>query len=143
MIEAFYSAYNSHDAVAAASLYAPDGRHREVAQDRVVEGATALQEALEHFFKCFPDAIWTPVTVVAESDQAAVAYVLTGTLQAPLGPFEPHHQQLRLDGLHLFRTSPSGIVETTDYWDSGTFARQMRTRGQSDGSHRPAFDEVA
>lgn len=126
LIENFYSAYNSHDSAAAASLYRPDGRHREVAQDRVIEGPAALQDTLEHFFKCFPDANWTPVTVVAESDRAAVAYVLTGTLQAPLGPFEPNRQQLRLDGVHLFQTSQSGISETADYWDSGTFARQMR-----------------
>lgn len=127
VIDAFYVAYNGHDAAAAASLYASDGRHREVAQNRVVEGPTALQETLERFFVCFPDAIWTPVTVVAERDRAAVAYVLTGTLQAALGPFDPRNQQLRLDGVHLFETSPSGIVETADYWDSGTFGRQMKT----------------
>lgn len=125
-IEAFYSGYNGHDAVAAAGLYAPYGRHREVAQDRVVEGVGALRDTLEHFFTCFPDANWKPVTIVVEDDRAAVAYVLTGTLHAQLGPFEPHDQRLRLDGLHLFQTSPSGIVSTADYWDSGTFARQMQ-----------------
>ena len=126
LIDDFYAAYNGHDSAAAASLYGPDGKHLEVAQDRVVEGSAALQETLEHFFKCFPDANWTPHTLVAESDRAAVAYVLTGTLEAPLGPFEPNGLQLCIKGVHLFHTSPLEILETADYWDSGTFARQMK-----------------
>ena len=126
-IDAFYSAYNDHDPNAAASLYGPEGRHREVAQERLIEGRGAIRDTLEHFLRCFPDATWAPAAVLVDGHRAAVAYVLTGTLQAPLGPFEPHEQQLRLEGLHLFHLSPLGIVETADYWDSGTFGRQMRT----------------
>jgi ketosteroid isomerase-like protein len=64
-------------------------------------------------------------TIVSDSE-AAVTYVLTGTLQQRLGPFEPQGQKLELRGVHVFEVDGGLIRQTEDYWDTGTFGRQMR-----------------
>jgi steroid delta-isomerase-like uncharacterized protein len=123
---AFLAAYNGHDADAAAALYAPDGRHVEVAQGQTREGRAAIHAGLGDFLASFPDAHWEPDAVIAADDGVAIPYVLTGSLQAPLGPFAAQGQRVEFRGVHVLRVSDGEIVESCDYWDSGTFGRQMR-----------------
>jgi steroid delta-isomerase-like uncharacterized protein len=126
-IEAFYAAYNSGDVDAAVELYAADGSHVEIAQGRVASGRDEIGAGLRSFLEAFPDARWEPERTIVAGDQAAVPYLLTGTLRQQMGPFEPAGQRLELSGVHLFTLSGGAIESTQDYWDSGTFARQMRS----------------
>jgi steroid delta-isomerase-like uncharacterized protein len=125
---ALLAAYNDRDAFAAAALYALDGEHYEVAQRASRRGREALRASLEGFFGAFPDARWQVSRSVLDAQACAIAYRLTGTLAAPLGPFRPAGQQLDIEGILLIEidTSNDQIARSSDYWDSGTFARQMR-----------------
>jgi len=127
ILAAFYDAYNRGAPDDAAALYEPDAAHSEVAQGRSARGRDAIASGLRHFLTSFPDARWEPERRIVDGADAAVAYRLTGTLQAPLGPFEPAGQKLDLRGVHVFRFGDGGIAATDDYWDSGTFGRQMRS----------------
>jgi steroid delta-isomerase-like uncharacterized protein len=124
--EAWCGAYNAHDVQRVASLYAVDGRHVEVAQGRAAEGREEIRQGLDAFLTAFPDAHWAQDQVIAMATGAAIAYTLTGSLQRQLGPFDAHRQELELRGVHLLQLSGPQIVESRDYWDSATFARQMR-----------------
>lgn len=126
LLDAFYAAYEARDPEAAAALYAEDGEHREIAQASVRTGRAQIAEGLGRFLAAFPDARWRVRSSVLNGARAAVAYELTGTLSAGLGPFEPRGQRLSLLGLHLFELCGGEIRSTEDYWDSGCFARQMR-----------------
>jgi predicted ester cyclase len=124
-IAALYAAYNRQDAAAAASIYTESGTHLEVATGRINTGPVAVRVGLTGFFKAFPDAKWTPMRIIAHGSSAAVSYLLTGTLTARIGPFEPCGQVLKLKGVHLFEFDGDKIAAAEDYWDSGTFGRQM------------------
>jgi steroid delta-isomerase-like uncharacterized protein len=124
-IAALYAAYNRQDAATAASTYTDSGTHLEVATGRISTGPVAVRVGLIGFFKAFPDAKWTPTRVIAHGSSAAVSYLLTGTLRARIGPFEPCGQVLKLKGVHLFELDGDKIAAAEDYWDSGTFGRQM------------------
>ena len=126
LIDAFYAAYDARDPAAAAALYAEDGEHREVAQGSVRSGRAQIASGLERFLEAFPDARWRVRSSLVEPRRAAVAYELTGTLNAQLGPFEPRGQRLELRGVHLFELGDGLVRVSEDYWDSGSFARQMR-----------------
>jgi steroid delta-isomerase-like uncharacterized protein len=126
LIDAFYAAYDARDPAAAAALYAEDGEHREIAQSSVRTGRAQIAEGLGRFLEAFPDARWRVRNSLLNGARAAVAYELTGTLSTQLGPFEPRGQRLSLLGLHLFELRCGEIGSTEDYWDSGSFARQMR-----------------
>jgi steroid delta-isomerase-like uncharacterized protein len=126
LAERLYAAYNRHDAQAAAGLYAAGGRHEEIAQGRVAEGRDEIRDGLERLFTSFPDVRWEPVRTIADGDTTAVEYVMSGTLQAKLGPFQPAGQRLTLRGIHVVIADGHEIAATLDYWDSGTFFKQMK-----------------
>lgn len=121
-------AYNEHDARAASALYRPDGKHHEIAHGSVRSGHRALEDSLTAFLRTFPDAHWEIRGAALDTPLAAVSYRLTGVLAAPLGPFEPRGQRLDLRGVMVALAEPNDarIARTEDYWDSATFARQMR-----------------
>jgi steroid delta-isomerase-like uncharacterized protein len=127
-LAALLDAYNAHDAATAVALYRDDGEHREIAQGGSHRGHHELRSSLEHFLAAFPDAHWEPVGVTGGASLAAAPYRLTGTLSAPLGPFVPTGQRLDIEGVMVACVDDerSLIAWTADYWDAGTFARQMK-----------------
>lgn len=128
IVERFLSAYNAHDVDAAVALYAPDGEHREIAQGSARSGHAALADGLRHFLACFPDARWEVERVVGDASTAVATYTLTGTLQQQLGPFSPAGQKVEIQGAMVLALDGDQIAWSADYWDGGTFARQMRVQ---------------
>jgi steroid delta-isomerase-like uncharacterized protein len=108
------------------ACYAEDGCHVEVAQGRFAEGREQIAAGLRSFVESFPDAHWAVERTIVGDGEAAVTYLLTGTLQARLGPFASNGQKLEIRGVHVFAFDGDAIRRTEDYWDSGTFGRQMR-----------------
>lgn len=129
LVSALYEAYNAGDAEAAGALYAPGGRHVEIAMGNERTGPSAIAEGLGGLLAAFPDAHWRERTRLVAGDSAAVTYVLTGTLQRPFGSFEPAGQRLELPGAHVLRVGADGIEVCEDYWDAAGFGRQMRASG--------------
>lgn len=129
VVSALYDAYNAHDTAAVAALYAPGGRHVETASGNERAGGSAIAKGLATMLKAFPDARWYELKRVCNAERAAVTYILTGTLSAPFGPFEPAGQRLELRGVHVIDVGPEGIELSEDYWDSATFGRQMKPAG--------------
>ena len=128
LLAALLTAYERHDAAAAARLYAPDGIHEDVAQGTVKRGPEAIGRGLAGFLESVPDLTWRPQTIVADERAAAVAYVATGTLRRPLGPYAPHGQRLRIPGLLTIAVADGAIAASHDYWDRETLHRQLSAR---------------
>jgi predicted ester cyclase len=126
LARALHAAYNAHDPEAAAALYAADGRHVEIATGGGRSGPAAIGAGLAGLLAAFPDAHWEAAAFIASGDLVAVPYLLTGTLQAPFGPFEPVGQRLALAGVHVVHARDGAIAVCDDYWDAGTFSRQLR-----------------
>jgi steroid delta-isomerase-like uncharacterized protein len=126
LVARLWEAYNAHDARAAAGLYRDDATHHEVAQGRTATGPTQIADGLGRFLQAFPDARWEPQPAILSDGRAAVPYRLTGTLEAPLGPFRTPGQKLDLEGVFVIETDHAHILATADYWDAATFGRQMQ-----------------
>jgi steroid delta-isomerase-like uncharacterized protein len=126
VVDRFWAAYNAHDAVGAAALYRADGTHSEIAQGRQVRGPEEIAAGLTKFLDSFPDARWEPRRRIVSDGSAAIAYRLTGTLAAPLGPFREPGRKLDLEGVLVIESTDSEISATADYWDAATFTRQMQ-----------------
>ena len=121
-----YDAYNRHDAAAVARLYAPDGSHEDVAHGRPRLGPGAIADGLRRFFGWFPDARWEPSLRIADRRGAvAVTYLLTATLQQPMGPIAARGQPLSLRGVQVLHLRDGLISRSEDYWDAATFHRQI------------------
>ena len=121
-----YAAYNRHDPAGVGALYHAEGTHRDIAQDRTIHGPAAIAEGLRRFFTWFPDAHWEPRSqIVDPGGLVAVTYLLTATLQAPMGPVPARGQRLSLHGVHVLQPDGDRIRASEDYWDAATFHRQM------------------
>ena len=127
VLQALYEAYNAGDAAAAASLYAEDGTHVDIAAGKPKSGRAAIAKGLEGFFAAFPDARWTADVLAAADGHAFGRYVLTGSLHQDMWSFEARGQRLELAGVHVIECKDGQIVKSEDYWDAGTFQRQMNT----------------
>jgi steroid delta-isomerase-like uncharacterized protein len=125
--EALLGAYNEHDLAAVAACYRDDATHVDVASGRPKVGPDAIAGGLGYLLTAFPDAAWHAEAAVEQGDVTAVRYRLTGTLQSAFGGFEPHGQALDLPGVLWLELSAGAIAHSVDFWDSGSFTRQMRT----------------
>ncbi|GAA3811607.1 ester cyclase [Streptomyces chiangmaiensis] len=123
-----YEAYNHHDPLAVARLYDAGATHEEIAQGSSRQGPEAIADGLRRFFQWFPDAHWQPQTQITDPNgPVAITYLLTATLQAPMGPLAARGQRLSLRGVHVLHLGGELIRGSADYWDAATFHRQMNT----------------
>lgn len=123
-----YDAYNRHDPSAVGRLYVADATHEDIAQGYTRTGAAAIAEGLGKFFGWFPDAHWEPGCQITDANgQIAVTYVLSASLQSAMGPLVARGQKIRLRGVHVLHVKDELIQRTEDYWDAGTFQRQIQS----------------
>jgi len=126
VIVRLYEAYNAHDAVAVAKLYAAEATHEDIVQGKPKRGSNEIAAGLARFFEWFPDARWAPQHQAIGGDgNAAVSYLLTATLKSQMGPIAPRDQAIALRGVHLLQIRDGLIRRSEDYWDAATFQRQL------------------
>jgi steroid delta-isomerase-like uncharacterized protein len=126
LLKALVDAYNRHALSELIDLYDPEGIHEDVAGRRRKKGPVAIATGLGRFLQAVPDAHWAVDHVVGSPTGAVAAYVFQGTLRQSLGDVEPRGQVIRLDAVLLVSVRDGLITRSRDYWDSGTFARQLR-----------------
>ncbi|MCB4769845.1 nuclear transport factor 2 family protein [Ancylobacter sp. Lp-2] len=124
-VEAFYAAYNAHDAVAAAALYTEDGWHEEAHNGARREGREALKAGLDRFFGFIVDAHWQPRERIDAGPRVAVVYTLTGRLGVDIKGRPTRGLAIELKGAHLFDIADGRLLGTCDYWDPAMFQRQI------------------
>jgi steroid delta-isomerase-like uncharacterized protein len=121
-----YDAYNRHDPAGAAKLYAANATHEDIAQGRPKTGPDDIAAGLGKFFGWFPDAHWEPQSAIVGADgREASTYLLTATLQAPMGPVAARGQKIALRGVHFLELRDGLITRSEDYWDAASFQRQL------------------
>jgi steroid delta-isomerase-like uncharacterized protein len=132
ILEALFLAYDAHDLSRVASLYAADATHIDVAAGRPKEGRDHIVDGLTSFMSGFPDARWTPAGSATGEGIAFAQYVVTGSLQQDLWSFDAAGQRLELAGVLVLHCADGLIHRSEDYWDAGTFRRQMTHNHQGD-----------
>ncbi|MFK4771660.1 nuclear transport factor 2 family protein [Rhizobium sp. ZW T2_16] len=127
IVDAFYRAYNDHDALAAVRLYAEDGRHDEIAFGAARQGYEELRKGLEGFFAMMPDVCWRERERIRSADHVAILYEMTGTfLPRPKeGASLPSARSVTLEGLHMLEIRDGRITVSQDYWDKAEFLAQI------------------
>lgn len=126
LLRALVDAYNRHALDELLELYDPEGVHEDVAGGRRKRGPAKIAAGLERFLRAVPDAHWAVARVAGTANGAVAPYVFHGTVRERLGDAEPRGQVIRLDAVLLLHARDGRITRTRDYWDSATFARQLR-----------------
>lgn len=125
ILKALFQAYDAHDLDRVGTLYAADATHVDIAAGRPKQGRAGIVDGLASFFTGFPDARWAVSASATGGGRAFGQYLLTGTLQRDLWSFNAFGQQLKLGGVIVLHCTNGLISRSEDYWDAGTFRRQM------------------
>ncbi len=83
--------------------------HPELAEP--VRGLKILEQKIGHMVRAFPDMCFDPVDTVAEGDQVAVRFKLTGTHRGPLGPVPPTGRAIVQSGMAVYDLRDGKIAE--------------------------------
>jgi steroid delta-isomerase-like uncharacterized protein len=87
------------------------------------------RKGFESFFTAlkagFPDAKIAPETLVADDDQVAVAYTLSGTHEGAFQGIEPTHRRIEVRGVQIGRFEDGRIVERWGASDELGILRQL------------------
>ena len=85
VIEAYFAAWDAHDAQAVMDLYTPDGTYEDPATEGPLSGQ-AISDYADGLFTAFPDLKLELISQASTSiGQIAVPWLLFGTHQGPLG----------------------------------------------------------
>jgi len=127
IVDAFYRAYNDHDADAAVGLYLEAGRHEEIAFGTERCGADGLSKGLSGLFSMMPDVQWRERERIRSAAHIAILYQMTGTfLPRPKeGAEPPPPKAVSLNGLHVLEITDGRISVSRDYWDKAEFLAQI------------------
>lgn len=137
ILESLFQAYDAHDLERVGALYAADATHVDIAAGRPKQGRAGIVAGLASFFTGFPDARWAVSASATSGGRAFGQYVLSGTLQTDLWSFDAGGQRLELGGVLVLHCTNGLISRSEDYWDAGTFRRQM-TDNQMTPDHQGA-----
>jgi steroid delta-isomerase-like uncharacterized protein len=92
------------------------------------------KEGMEKFysevFHAFPDANFNVDRVIAEGNEAACMFLLTGTQKNEFMGVPPSDKQIRIDGMIFFRFGASKIVERWEIIDMVSAMKQLGARQQ-------------
>jgi steroid delta-isomerase-like uncharacterized protein len=127
IVDAFYRAYNDHDAEAAVELYTEGGRHEEIAFGSERRGAEDLSKGLSGLFSMMPDVHWRERERIRSAANIAILYEMTGTFspRPKEGLEPPSARAVSLSGLHVLEITDGRISVSRDYWDKAEFLAQI------------------
>jgi len=115
---------NSGDVATAVESFAEDCVDHDPAP-----GQEPGRKGFESFFTTlksgFPDAKITPETLVADDDQVAVAYTLSGTHEGEFQGIEATHRRIEVRGVQIGRFEDGKIVERWGASDELGILRQL------------------
>jgi len=76
-----------------------------------VRGLEILEQKIGDMVRAFPTMRFDPEDVIAEGDQVAVRFTLTGTQTGPLGPVKPSGRPIVQSGMAVYDMRDGKIAE--------------------------------
>lgn len=123
-------AFNAHDAVGVASLYAEDTLVVHPSYPEPLQGRKPVQDDTQAYITALPNVTSELTRVFLDGDRAAVEMTIAGVHAGPLvlatGTLPPTGRRLRFPLASSCRFGPEGqIVEEHRYYDTADILRQL------------------
>lgn len=119
------SAYNAHDAEAAAALYHERAINLQHPWGKATEGRDAMRDTYRRVFEAFPDLRVEVDPVVEEGRSVVVEWRFSGTMRGSFAGHAPTGRRFTLRGCEVFEVEDGRIRVQRGYWDRGTMFDQL------------------
>jgi len=117
--------WSSHDMDRLLSIFTDDCIYEDVTLGVVNHGKAELVTFAHGFFSAFPDLYVELRSRSDFGDRATVEWSMSGTHEGELMGTPPTHNFFLLRGMSAFELRGDKIQRCADYWDIGTFAKQL------------------
>jgi steroid delta-isomerase-like uncharacterized protein len=124
-VEQLVRAWNSRDAVLAASWYALNFVGADIGQMAPLHGRQEMEQHFARFFAAFPDVQLRVDSVVADEDRYAIAWTVHGTHLGKLMNIPPSGKQVSVRGITMLRTQTGEIIDAQTVWDMAGLLRSI------------------
>lgn len=122
-------AWNDHDSAKIAGFFVDDCTYTDIALEVVHHGKNEVMAFADGTFVGFPDFSLVILSCFAGHDSVAAEWDMIMSWKGPYPGMEgpPNGKTYRLKGASVSHFNKKGkIVRNTDYWNMGTFLRQIK-----------------
>jgi predicted ester cyclase len=124
-IDAYFNAWNAHDALALARTFAPGATYEDPTTGGEVPGA-AIAGVLDPLCAAFPDLVFERAEVIGAGSRRVVEWVMHGHNRGPLrAGIIPTDKPVTLAGVHVFDVDGTGIRSARGYFDQQAFVESF------------------
>jgi steroid delta-isomerase-like uncharacterized protein len=125
LVRDWFAAWNSHDAVAIASLYTPDGTFETVPTGKISRGTNELADTFREIFSDYPDLRCEPQFMFHAADAAFGEFIMSGTRAGTGSESPPAGKHISVRVGYIIELESGKIKRHIDYFDGATLAHQL------------------
>jgi len=128
--ETFIKVWSDHNTDRLITLFADSCLYEEVATGRSYSTKEAISEYIDYTLKGVPDSKFEIVSLFACKDMASIEWIWSGTNSVgweDMG-LPATNQKFEIRGVSVMKIEDRMIVRNSDYWDWGTFLREIGVR---------------
>jgi len=90
--------------------------HNPISPDGI-HGLAAYKEFAQRWYTGFPDRLFTVDDEVAEGDQIAIRFTISGTHRGPFAGAQPTGNRIEVHGMNLFRLEEGKIKDVQAFFN--------------------------
>jgi steroid delta-isomerase-like uncharacterized protein len=120
-----FDMFNTHDARAAAAIFAADAELHDTGVAQAVVGPDAIAAVYSKHFAAIPDARVHVDRMVAEGDTVAVEWTLSGTQRGRMMGIPATGKPVSFKGISFIRYRGTMVIADTRVWDLAGLLRQI------------------
>ena len=130
----FEEAWNERRPSVMDEIIASDAIDHDPANPDAAPGPDGQKALLAKYTAAFPDTRFTVHDVLAEGDNVAVRWSVTGTHLGALAGIAPTGRHVNLSGLSISRIVDGKIAETWTNWDALGMMQQLQASQRAQGA---------
>ena len=115
--------WNDHDTERVVACYDPAYEGMDAGEAATRHGIIGLRKTVRRWFRAFPDLRLVPTTLIAQGDQVAFGWTITGTHHGTFMRIPPTGRRVTIQGVSLMTVADGRIVRASRIWDMAAFLR--------------------
>ena len=125
LVNELYAAWSLHEPHRIDAIFTDDAIYSDIAGGKNQQGKQEIKQLLRAAFDWAPDFRVTMLSLTIGKDAAATEWLIEGIQAGPIGDLPASGNSFRLRGASILAFRDGKIFKVTDYYDMGTFLRQL------------------